>query len=77
MAGKNAISDWLTVTQASWALRCSPARVCQLLDQGRIRFIATRAGRLIDPDDLLRLCKEREAAAAARGQHASGEGRTR
>jgi hypothetical protein len=49
-------------------LGCSAELVTVLLNAGKLRFIGTRAGKLIDPADLERLRREREARAESRGR---------
>lgn len=59
------ISDWLRRSEAARVLGISAGMVDVLVRSGRLHFIPTRAGRLIDPDDLERLRRERQAKARA------------
>jgi excisionase family DNA binding protein len=55
----------LTVTQAAHVLTLSPARVRQLIAEGKLVAERTPLGNLIDPDSLEALRRER--ASAGRG----------
>lgn len=69
MAGKHdEITNWPTRSGAARVLGCSAELVTVLLNAGKLRFIGTRAGKLIDPADLERLRREREARAESRGR---------
>ena len=51
--------DWLTPTQAGRRLELSAERVRQLTAEGRIAYIPTPLGRLIDRASVERLAAER------------------
>ena len=60
------ITTWPTRSIAARQLGVSSELVTNWLNQGRLRFVATKLGRLIDPGDLERLRKERAAKEKAR-----------
>jgi predicted site-specific integrase-resolvase len=62
------ISQWPSGSEAARQLGISAAMVRILMDQGRLRYIPTKLGRLIDPADLARLKLEREANHAGAGK---------
>jgi hypothetical protein len=57
-------TQWLSRSDAARVLGLSAAMVDVLLRQGRLKFEATRLGRLIDPVSVESLRREREARAA-------------
>jgi predicted site-specific integrase-resolvase len=57
------ISTWPTVSEAARLLGVSAASVDIYLKRGKLNFVPTRAGRLIDPRDIERLSRERETKA--------------
>ena len=59
--------EWPSPAQAATRLGVTPTRVRQLLDEGRIGYVRTALGRLVNPADLERLRAERAAA------HSQGE----
>ena len=61
----NGIENWPTRSEAGRVLRLSGQMIGVLMANGKLKFIATKAGRLIDPADLERLRAAREAKAAA------------
>jgi len=63
---KSDISTWPGRLGAAQLLGCSPELVTALSAQGRVRFVATRLGKLYDPEDLRRLKAERDARAEHR-----------
>ena len=65
MTDLSKIATWPTTSEAARVLGVSAQMVAVYLNRGLLHFIPTRAGRLIDPDDLLRLKRERESRAAA------------
>jgi len=60
------ITTWPSRSIAARQLGVSSELVTNWLNQGRLRFVATKLGRLIDPADLARLAKERAAKEKAR-----------
>jgi hypothetical protein len=60
-----AIATWPTRSDAARELDLSPERISQLINEGRLAAITTRLGRLINPDSLARMKREREARQAA------------
>ena len=57
------VSQWPSGSEAARTLRVSTTMLRNFMDQGQLRYIPTKLGRLIDPTDLerLRLRREREA----------------
>jgi hypothetical protein len=53
------IEKWLSRTRAARELGLSDQGVGNLMNQGKLNFIQTDLGRLVDPVDLQRLIKER------------------
>ena len=53
---------WLTPAQAARRLEITPTRVRQLTAEGKLRFVATPLGRLIDPDSVDARAAERAGA---------------
>ncbi len=65
MAGmRSDITTWPTRSGAARFLGCSEGLVTLLLNRGELKYIPTAAGKLIDPQDLERLRKERADRAA-------------
>jgi excisionase family DNA binding protein len=54
----------LSPSEAAKVLNVTPARIRQLLSAGELRYTRTSLGRLVDPDDVERLRREREACQA-------------
>lgn len=52
-------TSWITPTQAARLLQLSAQRIRQLTDQGRLSFVRTPLGRLLDPASVARLRAER------------------
>ena len=67
---ETSVGQWLTPTQASHLLDCSPEWVRILVKSGRLRGVVTGLGLLVDPRDLDRLRAERD-----RHGDGAGEGR--
>lgn len=65
MMNESEIANWPTTSEAARVLGVSAQMVAVYLNRGLLHFIPTRAGRLIDPSDLERLRRKREARAAA------------
>jgi len=59
------ITNWPGRSEAARILRCSSELIGQLMNSGRLRFVPTKLGKLIDPADLERVRREREAKGAA------------
>ena len=59
----DSISEWPTRSGAAKVLDCSEGLVTLLLNRGALKYIPTKAGKLIDPEDLRRLKRERAAKA--------------
>jgi hypothetical protein len=59
----NNITSWLTLSEAARAIERSAGTIHYHLVKGRVRFIQTPHGRLIDPEDLQRLRRELRARA--------------
>jgi excisionase family DNA binding protein len=57
--------DWLTPSQAGRRLDLSAERVRQLTAEGRLSFIRTPLGRLLDPASVERLAVERRRLRSA------------
>jgi predicted site-specific integrase-resolvase len=55
MSNINDISTWLTLSEAARAVERSAGTIHYHLAKGRVRFVSTPHGRLIDPEDLQRL----------------------
>jgi hypothetical protein len=53
------IADWPTASEAARKLNLSAETVRLYMNRRELRFIETRAGRVIDPEDLERLARER------------------
>ncbi|TAK32623.1 MAG: DNA-binding protein [Chloroflexota bacterium] len=51
---------WLTPAQAGTWLGVSAQRIRQLLDEGRLQGIRTPLGRLIDPESVETLARQRK-----------------
>ena len=62
------VVDWLTPTQAAFRLRISAEAVRHLCNQGRLVVVRTGHGRLIDPESVERLAREREARGKGQGR---------
>jgi len=60
----SSFSSWLTASAAARRLSVSSERVRQLVRAGRLTFVSTPLGRLIDPASV-------DAYAAARGRKAA------
>lgn len=58
------IENWPTRSIAARTLGVSSELVTNLLNQGRLRFVKTKLGRLVDPASLEELRRERAARAA-------------
>ncbi len=65
------ITTWPGRNEAARFLGVSSELVAMLMDQGKLQFIATKLGRLIDPSDLERLRLERAAGIGVRRQRAA------
>jgi hypothetical protein len=63
---KSDIATWPTRSIAARHLGCSSELVTNLMNQGLLKFIPTKLGRLIDPQSLERVRKGREAKLASR-----------
>ena len=57
---------WLTPTQAGRRLNLSAERVRQLTAEGRLAYLCTPLGRLLDPASVERLAEERRQRDAGR-----------
>lgn len=55
------LSTWITPSEAALLLRCTPANVVRLANEGKLRYHRTRLGRLIDPVSVEELVDQREA----------------
>jgi len=53
--------DWLTPATVARMLGVTPCRVRQLVEQGKLACEWTPLGRLIDPQSVEKLAREREA----------------
>jgi predicted site-specific integrase-resolvase len=55
------VTHWLSLGQAARRLAVSPQMVNMYCRTGRLTYVATPLGRLIDPASVERLTKERDA----------------
>lgn len=60
------VKNWLTLSEAARAVERSTTTLHYHMQRGRVRFVYTPRGRLIDPDDLQRLKRKLRARARAR-----------
>lgn len=60
------LGDLLSPAQAARILEVTPLRVRQLMAEGKLNYVRTPIGRLVDPDSLQNLRRERAEKAAAR-----------
>ncbi len=57
------VKTWLTLSEAARAVERSTTTLHYHMQKGRVRFVYTPRGRLIDPDDLQRLKRRLRARA--------------
>jgi predicted site-specific integrase-resolvase len=62
------LDQWLSVGQAARSLEVSPPMVNIYCRQGKLRFLETNLGKLIDPGSVERLAQERAARRRGRGR---------
>lgn len=58
-------AEWLTPAQTANKLGVSGQRVRQLLDAGRLNHVKTPLGRLVDPEDVETLARQRKEGGRA------------
>jgi len=66
-------SSWLSPAQAALELKVTPERVRQMLRSGVLRYERTPLGRLIDPQSVLDLERQRAASRGGMPSGAKGE----
>lgn len=66
MINHSDITTWPGRTEAARLIEVSSEVVGLWMHQGKLRFLQTKIGRLIDPADLQRIAAERAAAAEKR-----------